>query len=174
MATITQVFAPESARLSSSANPELIQVVGTGGTIPFTYLAYAFDAATQENIYFVTRLANYGASNPTLTLDIDWYSVTAQTANTCVWGWSLMCYTAQTDTVLWSSRNMATAQTGSQAAAATGGRVFRTSIANTANKDSATADDIAVIKLYRDAANGSDTMTGDAAVVLVSLTYSDT
>jgi hypothetical protein len=174
MATVTQVFVPESARVSSSGIPELIQVINTG-TIPFPYLAYAFDASAVESIYFVTRLANYGASNPTLTLDVDWYSVTSQTTGGCVWGWSLGCYSASTDNVVFSTaKSLATAQSATGTAASSGGRVFRTSIANTANKDSAAADDIAIIRLFRDATNGSDTMTGDGAVVLVTLSYSDT
>lgn len=171
MATITQVFAPESARVFNTAIPELIQVIGTG-TSPFSFLAYAFDVTTPEQIFFITRLANYGASNPTLTLDVDWYSVTSATSGTCIWGWSMAAYTATTDNVIFSAKSLATTQTASTTAVATGGRLFRTTVPNTANKDSAAADDVVVIRLFRDAA--TDTMLGDAAVVLVTLTYSDT
>lgn len=132
----------------------------------------AFDAATAETCIFPYILAqSYGSGN--LTLNIDWAAGTA-TSGDVIWGVQLAAQTQNTDSEAADSYSLATAQTVTDThLGTTASRVHRCSI-TISNLDSLAADDRIVLSFYRDAAQAGDTMTGDAWLLALELTYSDT
>jgi hypothetical protein len=167
MATVKWLFKPQDAQFLSSAFPQYVKANGTSFPVTGLY----FDAATQENAHFEFKAQNYGSGN--LTLNIEWYADTAST-NAVVWGAQIACVTPETDTQDIETKAFATAQTVTDThLGTTGQRIHRCTLTIT-NLDSIAADDQVYLKFYRDAASGSDTMTGDAILKELELTYSDT
>lgn len=167
MATVTQQFNPAAGVFRTSGFPQLVQANGTN--IPVRGLA--FDAATLEAVFFRFRAVNYGSGN--LTVALDWYADTAST-NAVVWGAAIAAITPTTDTQDVETDALATAATTTTThAGTTGQRLHRSSI-TVSSLDSLAADDHVVLQVYRDAANGSDTMTGDCVLVGITVSYSDT
>lgn len=153
-----------AAVLGTTNMPELVLVQTTPATPTPAYMGYAFDATTNESIYFLVKIRNY-TSTPILTLD--WYAASA-TSNNCIWGCQIAAYTPG-DAGALSAKTLATAQTTTTAApATTAGRVATTAITIT-NLDSLADGDDVLIRVYRDAA--SDNMTGDAILIAADLTY---
>jgi len=167
MATVYQDIAPQSAAFATSSFPAIVQNAGTS----FPVEGLAFDASSQENAYFPRCATSYGSGN--LTLEIDWYADTASSGDV-VWGAALAAITPDTDTQDAEMKAFATAQTVTDShLGTTGQRVHRASL-TISNLDSLATGDRVWLKLYRDAASGSDTMSGDAIVVGLRLSYSDT
>ena len=166
MATVTQQFDPGSAQFLSSSFPALVK----NGT-NFPVIGLAFDAASAEAAFFAFRAVNYGSGN--VTVSVDWYADTASSGDV-VWGAQLAAITPDTDTQDVETKSLATANTVTDShLGTTGQRLHRASI-TVSNLDSIAANDDVWLRLYRDAANGSDTMTGDAIVADIALSYSDT
>lgn len=167
MGTTKQIFMPGDAEFPSS-NPAA-PVLTQGTNFPVSGLA--FDTTTQEACFFRTKAINYGSGN--LTLDLDWYADTA-TSGGVVFEVAIAAITPDADTQDIETKAFATAQQASDThLGTTGQRVHKMSIAIT-NLDSIAADDELVIRLRRVPADGSDTMTGDAIVIGLVLSYSDT
>jgi hypothetical protein len=140
---------------------------GTNYPVP----ALDFDASTAESTFFYFQATAYGSGN--LTLDVYWYADTASSGDV-VWGCQLAAITADTDTQDVETDGLATAQTVTDShLGTTGQRVHKASI-TVSNLDSIAAGDWCVLKFYRDAAAGGDTMSGDASIVKLVLSYSDT
>lgn len=166
MATVTQQFDVGAAQFQSSAFPALTK----NGT-NFPEVGLAFDAASVESAYWPFRAISYGSGN--VTVSLDWYADTA-TSGDVVWGASLAAITPDTDTQDVETKAFATANTVTDThLGTTGQRLHRASIA-VSNLDSLAANDVVELRVYRDAAAGGDTMTGDAILVGVTLSYSDT
>lgn len=166
MATVSQYFPPEYAQYGASNFPQLFRVQGTN--FPVSSLSY--DAATKETAYFKFRASNYGSGN--LTLDIDWYADTA-TSGDVIWGAQIAAITPDTDTQDVETKAFATANTVTDShLGTTGQRLHRASI-TISNLDSLAVGDVVWLALYRDAAAGGDTMSGDAQITMATLTYSD-
>jgi hypothetical protein len=167
MATVSQVFEARSADLRTTAFPQLVRANGTN--IPVS--GYAFDASTEEAIFFDFRAIRYGSGN--LTVDVDWYADTAS-SGAVVWGAQVAAITANTDSQDVETDALATvATTATTHLGTTGQRLHRTAI-TVSSLDSLAADDDVRIRISRVAANGSDTMTGDAIATRVTVSYSDT
>ena len=167
MATVTQVFEARSADLRTSGFPQLVRHNGTN--IPVA--GYAFDAATEEAIFFDFRATRYGSGN--LTVDVDWYS-TAATSGAVMWGAQIAAITPTTDTQDVETDALATvATTTTSHPGTTTQRLLRTSI-TVSSLDSLAADDDVRIRISRVAANAADTMTGDVIATRVTVSYSDT
>jgi len=167
MATVTQQFAPASFVLPATAYAQHDVLTGTN----FPIHVLAFDAASDEAAHIVFRASNYGSGN--LTVAIDWYADSASSGDV-VWGAQIAAITPDTDSQDIETDALATASTVTDSHLTTvGQRLHRASI-TVSNLDSLAADDDVFLRLYRDADNGSDTMTGDALVVLVTVSYSDT
>lgn len=166
MATVTHQLDPSSGTFRSTAFPAIVQADGTA--IPVRGLA--FDASTQEAVFFRFRAANYGSGN--LTIGLDWYADTASSGD-AVWGAAIAAITPNTDTQDVETDALATAATTTTHLGTIGQRLHRTSVA-VSSLDSLAADDHVVLQVYRDAANAADTMTGDGVLVAVAISYSDT
>lgn len=166
MATVHQSFDPWSGMFRSSAFPQMVQANGSN----YPVRGLAFDAATEESVFFELRASNYGSGN--VTVDIDWYADTA-TSGGCVWGAQLAAITPTTDSQDVETDGLATAATTTTThPGTTGQRLQRTSIAISV-LDSLAPEDAVFLRVYRVAANGSDTMAGDAIMTLVDVSYSD-
>lgn len=167
MATVYHEFFARDGALRSTAFPQLVQADGTN--IPVA--GYAFDAATDEAVFFDFRAINYGSGN--LTVDLDWYADTATSGN-IVWGAQLAAITPDTDSQDVETDSLATANTVTDSHIGTvGQRLHRASI-TVSNLDSLASGDDVRLRIYRDADNASDTMTGDAILTRVTVSYSDT
>lgn len=166
MATIPVLIDPRSAYVGTSAIPELVLI--SGSNAPLT--GYAFDASSREDLYFDLTALSYGSGN--LTLVLKWYSRSGSTTGNVVLGARIAAITAG-DTTSMEAKNWATAQTTTTAVNSNAKGPTSTSI-TISNLDSLVANDEVLLNIYRDAANGSDTMSGDAIFTSGYLTYSDT
>jgi hypothetical protein len=166
MATVYMALDPKSAIVSTSSIPELVLIVGTNGPV----MGYAFDAASREDIYFALPLILYGSGNITATAH--WYSRSGSTTGAVVWGSRIACVTPG-DAQSMESKNWATTQTQTTTVNGTA-KGLTSSAVTISNLDSATALDTLWLNVYRDAAAGADTMSGDAILTALYLSYSDT
>lgn len=156
---------PGLAALRSTGQPALATVDGSAIAVK----GLAYDATSLEAAFWRFRAVNYGSGN--LTVTIDWYADTAS-SGAVVWGAAIAAITPNTDTQDIETDALATASTATTThLGTTGQRLHRTTI-TVSNLDSLAADDNVALQIYRDAANGSDTLSGDAVVVGVSVSYS--
>ena len=166
MATVYQPLDVGAAQFLSSSFPALVR---NGTNFPVTGLA--FDAAAAENAHWEWRAITYGSGN--LTVDLDWYADTA-TSGVVRWGVQIAAITPDSDTQDVETKALATAQTADDThLGTTGQRLHRLPVTVT-NLDSLANNDAVWIKIYRDAANAADTLAGDAILVGVTVSYSDT
>jgi hypothetical protein len=169
MATVVQGISIGSLVPFATLIPALAKVDGTN----FPNFGPSFDAATDEQMC-TDRIyaASYGASNPSVTVIYDWYSASGSTSGAVVWGASLSVLTpgdAQSiETDAWATENTTTTTVNATAKGLT-----RTTVTVT-NLDSLTANDSFLVRIRRIGSNGSDTMTGDAILVGMTVTYPDT
>jgi hypothetical protein len=167
MATVTHQWPAVAGEVRSSAFPQLVKANGT--TIPIS--GYAFDAATEEAIFFDFEATAYGSGN--VTVRCRWYADTASTGD-CIWGAALAALTPNTDTQDVETDGLGTAATTTTThLGTTGQREHETSI-TVSSLDSLASGDTVRVRVYRDADAGGDTMAGDAILTRVTLTYSDT
>ncbi|MEU0469932.1 hypothetical protein ABZ215_38545 [Amycolatopsis sp. NPDC006131] len=166
MATVYQTLEPAGAQFLASAFPALVK----NGT-NFPVVGLAFDAATQENAYWAVRAVNYGTGN--LAVDIDWYADSA-TSGVVRWGVQIAAITPDTDTQDVETKTLATAQTVDDTHLGTTGQRLHRCTVTVSNLDSLAAGDDVWIKVYRDAGNAADTLTGDSILVAATVSYSDT
>jgi|SRR3990172_3237140 len=169
MATVKFQFLPEEAQFLASAFPQFLKTNGTN--FPVSGLAY--DAAADEAAFWKLRADNYGSGNP--TIDIDWYADTA-TSGTVAWEVSIAAITPNTDTQDIETKALAAVQRSSDTHLGTIGQRLHRHTVTITNLDSLTADDEVWIRVARDAddtGGGGDSMTGDAIITLLELSYSD-
>lgn len=167
MATVVHQFPAISGELRTTAFPQLVKANGT--TIPIS--GYSFDASTEEAIFFDFEANNYGSGN--VTVRCRWYADTA-TSGACIWGAALAALTPTSDTQDVETDGLGTAATTSTThLGTTGQREHETSIA-VSSLDSLASGDTVRVRVYRDADDVADTMTGDAILTRVTITYSDT
>ena len=167
MATVKMVLEPADALFPTSNMPA--PVVNQGTNFPVGGLA--FDASTQETCFFNVSAQNYGSGNITAT--IEWYADTASSGG-ITFGCSLAAITPNTDTQDIETKAFATENTASDTHLGTTGQRLHSFDVTISNLDSIAAGDSFALRLRRVPADGSDTMTGDAIVTRVILSYSDT
>jgi hypothetical protein len=167
MATIRHVFEAGDAEFPSTNGPAPILNQGTN----FPVGGLAFDATTQETCFFKFPAITYGSGNVTVT--VDWYADTAS-ANGITFGASLACITPNTDTQDIETKAFATENTASDTHLGTTGQRLHTFDITVTNLDSITTGDDVWLRLRRAPADAGDTMTGDAIVTRVVVSYSDT
>ena len=167
MGTTKQPLTPDEAKFPSSnpAAPVLFQ--GTN----FPVAGLAFDATTQETVFFLGKAINYGSGN--LTLKIDWYADSA-TSGGVVFDAAIAAITPDSDSQDIETKAFATAQQASDTHLGTTGQRLHTMSITISNLDSLAADDYFALRVRRVPADGSDTMTGDAIITGAVLEYSDT
>lgn len=171
MAEVAIELRPEHAEFATSiAFPQTRRIDGTN----LSYTGLFFDASTAESCFFTFRAIRY-PNTGTISVDIEWTADTATSGNV-VWEVAVVAYTSDTDSATLDGRSFATANSVTDGQLGTNARrVMKcTATIPTANNDSLTLDDLVVLRLKRDAANGSDTMSGDAGVLKVTIRYSDT
>lgn len=118
-----------------------------------------FDDATDESAVFVSVMPEGASLGSGLKIRLHWMATSATSGN-CVWDVSLERMTTDLDSDSFDTIASATA-----AANGTSGILTVTEITLT-TIDSVTAGDGFRLKVTRDANNGSDTMTGDAELVV--------
>lgn len=167
MATVKHVFLPEEAEFLAASFPQFVKNNGTN----FPVAGLAFDAAAAENAFWKFIAENYGSGN--LTLNIFWYADTASGGDV-IFSAAIGAITPNTDTQDVETKAFATATSVTDTHLGTTGQRVHQCAITISNLDSLAADDLVFLKFFRDAANAGDTMTGDAILLALELTYSDT
>ena len=132
-----------------------------------THMVLDFDDTTAESAQFGAVLPrNYAGGG--ITLNVIWLATTATTGNV---KWNAQFERHQASTTDLDTDDFATAQSATGTAPATSGAPLYTSIAftNGAQMDSVAVGESFRIKITRDAADGTDTMTGDAELLRVEI-----
>ena len=169
MATVYQGLAIEEAQSLAAAFPAYVKFLGTN----FPVSGLAFDATTDEAAFWKFVAHNYGSGN--VTLWVDWYADTA-TSSTVTWEAQLAVLTPDADTQDIETDGLATLNFVQDTHLGTTGQRLHRAIITISNLDSLAANDLVFLRLARDAngTNAADGMTGDAIVVAVTVSYSDT
>jgi hypothetical protein len=169
MATVSLDFTPLDAMPFpiTGAAPLDIQSGGTGDPhMP----ALLFDASTDEFAQFLFRARNYGSGSLTVKV---LYSMASATSGTVYWA-AQICVLTPGDSQDVLTDAFATATGVSDTVPGTAGYAQEATI-TVSNLDSLSADDRVVLQVYRDADGtlGTDSATGDAELLGVSISYSD-
>lgn len=156
-------FEAQDADLRNAAFPQLVKA--NGSAIPV--MGYSFDAAAIETIFFRFRASDYTSGD--VAVDLDWYADTA-TSNAVVWGAQLAAITTNSDSQNVETDALPTVITTTTNVPTNAQAVARTTITLTgAGLDSLATGDHCVLAVSRQATNGSDTATGDAILLYVSI-----
>jgi hypothetical protein len=168
MATVTHQLQPEGASFLTTAFPQYKRIAGSN--FPVTALFY--DASTDEAAFWKLIATSYGSGN--LTLNIYWYADTASSANV-VWEAQVSCITPNTDSQDVETDGLATLNFVQDTHLGTTGQRVHHCAITISNTDSIAAGDVLHVRIARDAngTSATDDMTGDAALILATLTYSD-
>ena len=154
---------------ASNAAAQFQRTKSTAAAPAAHFIELLFDPSTEESAYWSFRMpADYSSS---LVAKLQWKANV--TANSVVWGVQVYAVTP-TDADTPNEHALATTNTATTAANTTEARrLVETSITLT-NADSVAAGDFVIIRVYRDATNGSDGVTSDAELVAVSIEYTTT
>lgn len=166
MATVYQPFDVSSGQFLSTNFPALVK---NGTNFPAMGLAY--DAATAEAAFFFLKATTYGSGN--VTVNFHWYADTASSGDV-IWGVQLAAITPNTDTQDVETKSLATANTATDTHLGTTGQRLHEIDVTVSNLDSLANNDAVWLRIYRDAAAGGDTLTGDAILTSIVVSYSDT
>lgn len=174
MATGSILLSPGSAVLpdgSASNAAPAVQRVKSSATAPAPYFVQlAFDAATKEQAMWSLRMPADYASSPVLRVQ---FKMTSATSGNVVVEGRLAAVTDGDATDV-DAKAFAAANTSSATAVpATAGYLKEITLTLT-NADSVAAGDFVVVYLARDAANASDTASGDMEFVAAALLYTTT
>lgn len=148
---------------SAGAAPEI--VYGTNFPVP----SLRFDAAADEAAFADFAITNYGSGN--LTATVFWYADTASSGDV-IWGAQLAAITPNGDSQDVETKAFAAASTATDSHLGTTGQRLHAVDITLSNLDSLASGDEVRLRVYRDA--GGDTMAGDAHLVRVLLSWSDT
>lgn len=157
-------FDARYADVRSTAFPALVRANGTN--IPVS--GYAFDATTEEAVFFRFRASDYVSGN--VAVDLDWYADTAS-SGAVVWGVQMAAITPDTDTQDVETDALPTVtQVTDTHLGTTGQRLHRATVTLTgAALDTIAANDHVVARVARVAADAADTLTGDVILLNVSV-----
>lgn len=170
MATSTLNFPISAAVLpdgtAGNAAPGLTRRQGTESNPKKHFNTADFDASTDEHLLYTFRMpANYVSGGAVKLL---WMA--NATSGSAVWGAALGAVTAtDADTPL--EHATAAASTTTTATNTTEARRLNETSITLANLDSVAAGDLVFLKVYRDADNGSDTLSVDAELISVAVEY---
>lgn len=165
MGTVYQFFDPFSACPPASGYATLDVIAGTNFPVP----CLDYDASSIEAAFFVFRALNYGSGN--ITIDIDWYADTGSSGN-ITWGAQIACITPDTDTQDIETDSLATANTVSDTHLGTTNQRLHRATITLSNLDSIANGDWCILRIYRD--TSGNTLAGDASLVGLTISYSDT
>src|SRR5690554_6479970 len=133
MATVKIALHPRAAIPASSNGAQHKVVDGTNFPVP----SLAFDASTEESVFFTFRAASYGSGNLTLTLN--WYADTASSGDV-VFGAAIAAITPNTDSQDIETKAFATAQTVTDSRIGTTGKRLHECAITISNLDSIAAN----------------------------------
>ena len=134
--------------------------------------SYSFDAAGTEGIQFhVPYLPAYGSGN--LTFTVRWYGDSATTGDV-VWGGAVAAITPNTDSQDAETKAFATETTATDSHLGTTAQRIHEVDITVSNLDSIATGDEVWFRVQRLGGNGSDTMSGDAQMTALVVSYSDT
>lgn len=168
MATIRMQLAPEEALFKATGFPQYKIIQGTA----FPVGGLFFDASAVETAFWRFILQSYGSGN--ITCNIYWYADTASTGGVA-WRAYLAAITPDTDSQDVETDALASANQGNDTHLGTTGQRIHKAEITISNLDSAAGGDLVFLAIDRYATDATnDTMTGDAAIVGIELTYSDT
>jgi hypothetical protein len=161
-------LAPGHAQFPTTNFPSYVRISGTN--FPVEYLAY--DASTDETAFWKIHLLGYTSGNITLT--IGWNSQGSQTSGTVVWEAQIAAVTPETDTGSIESKSLATLNFVQDTHLGTTALRLMECTLTISNLDSAAANDVVWLRVARDAnaTNATDSMTGDAGLAYVIVSYS--
>lgn len=169
VATIQHVFEPFDG-VAPATNFATIDVpVGTNFPVP----CLDFDGgSTDESMIFLFRAIGYGAG--TWLVEIDWYADTASSGNVR-WGVEIAAITPETDTQDIETKGFDTKRFVTDShLGTTAQRLHRASLTIAVDDlDAVAKDDYVILRLSRAASDTElDTMTGDACMVRLTVSYS--
>lgn len=167
MATLSLLLTPESARYRSSAFPQFKNINATAMSVTGLF----YDAAADEMAFWRFPATSYGSGN--LTVTIFWYADTAVSGDV-VWGGSIAAVTPNADTQDYETDAFDVESTVTDTHLGTTGQRLHSAVVAVSDLDSLAAGDLVTLRLRRVGSSGSDTMTGDAVLVLAEVAYSDT
>jgi len=167
VATVYHFMSPLGARFLASTFPQLKGIAGSN----FPVVGLFYDAAADEAAFWPLVATNYGSGN--LTAKVFWYADTASSGDV-MWGAAISAITANTDTQDIETDGLATENTATDSHLGTTGQRLHEIDITISNLDSVASGDFVHLRVRRVGSNGADTMTGDAALVGVRLSYSDT
>lgn len=152
---------------TGNAAPGTVRVKSTAAAPSSHFEQLLFDPTTDEMCYWQFRMPNDYASGP--VLKVQYKMISATTGNVVISG-RIAAITPgdaiDTDAKALGTDNLSAAT----AVPGTVGRLAEISLTLT-NDDGLAGGDFAIVRLARNASNGSDTATGDMAVTAVSLQY---
>lgn len=155
-------FEAYTGEVRTTTFPGLSRINGTA--IPVSGMA--FDAATQENLFFRFRASDYTSGN--ILVDLDWYADTA-TTGAVMWGAQIAAVTPNSDSQDIETDALATVATVTTTHAGTVGQRLHRSTITVTSLDAISVEDNVVLCVSRQAANAADTMAGDAILILVTV-----
>ena len=152
---------------TNNAAPALQRVKSSASAPAPHFLQLAFDASTDEMCYWTFRMPDDYGSAP--VLKVQYKMASATSGNVVISG--RIAAVSDGDSTDVDAKALGTDNTSSATAVpGTAGYLDEISL-SLANADSVAAGDLCIVRLARDADNGSDTAAGDMEVVAVSLTY---
>ena len=102
-----------------------------------------------------------------------WYADNA-TSGDVIWDAAIACITPNSDSQDVETDALATVSSVTDSHLTTVGQRVHLCTITISNLDSLAAEDLVILRISRDANNGSDTLANDAILLLAELTYSDT
>lgn len=173
MATGTIMFTPGAAVMPDGSTSNLApatQRVKSSGTAPGIYsLQLAFDATADEWCVFNFRTPVDYASAPVVKIQ---FKMTSAITGAVVWD-ARLGTVSPASAVSVNTKVFAAANTATVTVGGTVGYMVQASITMT-NADSMLASDFSTLRISRVGSSGSDTATGDAELLAVSLEYTTT
>ncbi len=167
MATVRQYLPAEAAQFMTGTFPAFTRVFGSN----FPVASLAYDTTTVERAYFHFSPMSYGSGNITVT--VEWYADSASSGGV-VWETAIAAITPNSDTQDIETDGLASVNTAADTHLGTTGQRLHSVDVTVSNLDSIAAGDYAILRVSRLTTDGSDTMTGDAMLVGITISYSDT
>lgn len=164
MADVYIELRPEEAIFASSNFPQYIK--NNGSNFPVSWLA--FDAGSTESAYFDLSAISFGGTQ--ITCDLIWGAASA-TSNVVRWEVAVAAITPETDSQDPETKTFATAHTVDDTHLGTTAKRLMKATVTITNIDSLEDGDEMWLKVSRLGGHTNDTMTGDAWLRKVRLTY---
>lgn len=152
-----------AARIGVGGTPTYVNIAGTNAAIG----GYSFPDAVTSTVFWQFKITSYTSGS--LTLNFDGYC-NSTTTNVAVFSVQLGAMTPGTDTTLWTTKALATAQTGNFTSRTTANSPITASI-TISNLDSLANNDDVILSFARTGGAGGDTLAVDAIITTAVLSW---